>query len=222
VAASKHSVVGSILSNNHSRPSPAIALQIFGYFMDSVDDLPANPSTHGGTRSLSRSCFEERQPQPITMKAPFIPACFAPTRPRQRLPRQWFEQVGAASRKGREWRATPTFVSIRRFDPTPSFCTTEPGCPSQPNRIPLCLWVFVRLVRVVAVARPQNRTVAPSSSTVQGVDMAGRKSRLAGWQDRRKALHSNVLRRMAAGFSAGIGPDRGENSPENDAAGRLG
>jgi hypothetical protein len=99
--------------------------------------------------------------------------------PRNRLPRQGYGQVGAGSRKGREWRATPTFVSTGRFDPTPSFLTIGLLGPVQPDGLPPMRWVFVVVGRVLPVGWPQNRHGSIPLTLDKGVDTTGRESRFS-------------------------------------------
>ncbi len=120
-----------------------------------------------------------RLSSPKVRENPFcMPISICPPCPRNRLPRQWFEQVGAASRKGSRWCAAPTFVSIRGFDPSPSFRTTGSSSPVQTDHLPPMRGVFVGFERVLSAGWPQNRTTALPLSDVQGVDVTGRKSRL--------------------------------------------
>ena len=137
------------------------------------------------------------------------------------LPRQCFERVGAGSRKGREWRASGIFVSIRRFDPTPSFWTAGPRGPVQSDHIPPMRGVFVPCGLVVAVDRPQNRHGSTRLTVVNGGDPYGGNRRGLTARCTRNPLYDKWLRRMSAGRSAAIGPDWGENYWKLTRAGRL-
>lgn len=186
--------------------------------MIATDASNRNSPSCGGSRPkqetlISKKCNRWRMPAHR--------GGLACARPRNRLPRQWFEQPGAGSRKGSKWRAAPTFVSIRRFDPTPSFRTTGPRGPVQPDHRPPIRVVFARFGRVVAVDRPQNRHGSTRLTDVNGGDPDGGNRRGLTASTEHNPLFDKGLRRLSAGRSAGIGPNRGENYRKLTRAGRL-
>ncbi len=97
-----------------------------------------------------------------------------------RSTRQWFLRLVAGSRRGCKLHATPIFVSIGKFDPTPLFRTTGLPGPVQsacylPNSV-----VFGGFGRVVAVDRSQNRYGSTPLTSDKGVDTTGQKWRISG------------------------------------------
>ena len=97
-----------------------------------------------------------------------------------RSTRQWSEKLGAEGRKGCKWRAAPTFVSIRGFDPSPAIDTTESGGPVQSDCLPPMRGVFIGCGRVLPAGWPQNRYGSIPLTSDKGVDTTGQKWRVSG------------------------------------------